>query len=157
MAVVMFGAICRYNNVSHLRCRNIRFEPDGSSFEITFEKGENAQFRQVNKVVISAGKPDASVCPVLLLLRSLQSCYSRHETEDDFVFRCFEGRLVQKSLGKTRPYSKSLSSYDPFARYLALWCDGVMGISPDEFLKKLGTSSGRIAGQNTLWSLGFTW
>ena len=72
MAVVMFGAKCRYNDVSHLRWRNIRYEPDGSSFEITFEKRKNAQFSQGNKVVVAEAKPDASVCS-LLLLRSLQS------------------------------------------------------------------------------------
>ena len=94
MAGVMFGAMCRCNDASHLRWRNIRFESDGSSFEITFEKGKNAQFRQVNKVVPSAAKPDASVCPALLHLRSLQSCYLRHETEDNFVFRGFNGCLV---------------------------------------------------------------
>ena len=69
MAVVMFGAMCRYNDVSHLRWRNLRFEPDGSSFKITFEKRKNTKFRQGNKVVVAAAKPDASVCP--LLLRSL--------------------------------------------------------------------------------------
>ena len=52
--------------VSHLRWRTIRFDPDGSSFELTFEKRKNAQFRQVrNKVVDAAAKPDASVCPLL--------------------------------------------------------------------------------------------
>jgi hypothetical protein len=38
MAMGMFEAMCRYNDVSHLRWRNIRCEPDGSSFELTFEK-----------------------------------------------------------------------------------------------------------------------
>ena len=141
MTVVMFGAMCRYKDVSHLRWHNIKLESDGSPFEITFEKEKNAQFRQGNKVVVSAAKPDASVRPALLLVRSLQSCYLRHETEDDFVFRGFNGRLVQKSWDKTRPYYKSLISYDHFARYLALWCGGVIGISPDEFRKQFGASS----------------
>ncbi len=42
MAVIMFGAMCRYDDVSVLRWRNIRFVEDGSGFEITFEKRKNA-------------------------------------------------------------------------------------------------------------------
>jgi hypothetical protein len=42
IAVVMFGAMCRYNDVSHLRWRKLKFELDGSSFEIRFEKTKNA-------------------------------------------------------------------------------------------------------------------
>ena len=38
MAVVMFGGMCRYDNASGLLCSNIRFESDGSGFEITFDK-----------------------------------------------------------------------------------------------------------------------
>ena len=113
IAVVMFGAMCHYNDVSHLRWRNIRFELDGSSFEITFEMRKNAQFCQGNKVVVAAAKPDPSICR-LLLLRSLQSFYLRHDTEDNFVFRGFNGRLVQKIWVKTEPY-KSLITYDKFA------------------------------------------
>jgi hypothetical protein len=37
MAVIMFGAMCRYDDVSGLRWRNIRFVEDGSGFEITCE------------------------------------------------------------------------------------------------------------------------
>ena len=141
MAVVVFDAVCPYNDVSHLRWRNIKFELDGSSFEITFEKRKNAQFLQGKKVVVAVAKPGVSICP-LLLLKSLQSCYLRHDAEDDFVSRGFNGHLVQKSWNKTKPYT-SLISYDQHARYLALWCGGVMGISPDEFRKQFGTSSGR--------------
>ncbi len=46
MAVIMFGAMCRYDDASGLRWRNIRFVEDGSGFEITFEKRKNAQYRQ---------------------------------------------------------------------------------------------------------------
>ncbi len=42
---VMFGAMCRYDDASGLRWRNIRFEADGSAFEITFDKRKNCQYR----------------------------------------------------------------------------------------------------------------
>ena len=32
IAVVMFGGICRYDDASRLRWRNVQFEQDGSSF-----------------------------------------------------------------------------------------------------------------------------
>jgi hypothetical protein len=46
MAVVMLGGMCRYDDASGLLWRNIRFEADGSAFEIIFDKRKNAQFRQ---------------------------------------------------------------------------------------------------------------
>jgi integrase len=36
MAILSFGAMCRYNDVSRLKWKNIEFESDSSSFEITF-------------------------------------------------------------------------------------------------------------------------
>ena len=41
MAVIMFGAMCRYDDASSLKWRNIRFAEDGSGFDITFEKRKN--------------------------------------------------------------------------------------------------------------------
>ena len=64
MVVVMFGGMCRYDDASGLMWRNIRFEADGSAFEITFDK----QYRQGNKVLASA-LPLAALCPVRLLHR----------------------------------------------------------------------------------------
>ncbi len=49
MAVIMFGAMCRYDDASGLKWCNIRFVEDGSGFEITFEKRKNAQYRQGNR------------------------------------------------------------------------------------------------------------
>ena len=43
MAVIMFGAMCRYDDASGLQWRNIRFVENGSDFEITLEKRKNAQ------------------------------------------------------------------------------------------------------------------
>jgi len=37
MAILSFGAMCRYSEVSRLKWEYIRFESDLSSFEITFE------------------------------------------------------------------------------------------------------------------------
>ena len=46
MAILSFGAMCRYNDVSRLKWGNIKFEKDLSSLEITFEIRKNSQFRQ---------------------------------------------------------------------------------------------------------------
>jgi hypothetical protein len=45
MVVIMLGAMCRYDDVSGLEWRNIRFVENGSGFEITFEKKKNDQYR----------------------------------------------------------------------------------------------------------------
>jgi len=37
MAILSFGAMCRYSDVSRLKWGNIKFESDLSSLEITFE------------------------------------------------------------------------------------------------------------------------
>jgi hypothetical protein len=50
MTVLMFGAMCRYDDASGLKWRNVEFGPDWSFFELTFDKRKNAQFRQRNKV-----------------------------------------------------------------------------------------------------------
>ncbi len=42
IAVIMFGAMCRYDDASGLKWRNIRFVEDGSEFEISFEKRKDA-------------------------------------------------------------------------------------------------------------------
>jgi hypothetical protein len=42
MAVIMFGAMCRYDDASGLKWSNIRFVEIGGGFEITFEKRKNA-------------------------------------------------------------------------------------------------------------------
>jgi hypothetical protein len=38
MAIISFGAMRRYSVVSRLKWHSIRFEPDSSPFEFTFEK-----------------------------------------------------------------------------------------------------------------------
>jgi hypothetical protein len=59
--------MCRYDDASGLKWRNIRFVENGSGFEITFEKRKSAQYRQGNKVLV-ASCHDAVVCPLRLLL-----------------------------------------------------------------------------------------
>jgi hypothetical protein len=45
MTVIMFGAMCRYDDASGLKWRNIHFVENGSGFETTFEKRKNAQYQ----------------------------------------------------------------------------------------------------------------
>ena len=99
MSVIMFVAMCRYDYASGLMWWNIRFEVDGSAFEITFDKHENSQFRQGNKVLVVAF-PSASIYPVRFLqwLRIYIVGAERF-----YVFRGFNGRLVSKSQGSTTP------------------------------------------------------
>jgi hypothetical protein len=102
MAIVMFGGICRCDDTSGLLWRNVRFEEDKSAFEITFDKRKNAQYRQGNKVLV-ASSPLSAVCPVRLL-RELQ-IYTGG-SEDLYIFRGFNGRLVGKSPRTTAPGPK---------------------------------------------------
>ena len=62
----MFGGMCRYDDALGILWSTMRFESDGSGFEITFDKRRNAQFRQGNKVLVASSLV-ASVCPVRLL------------------------------------------------------------------------------------------
>ena len=41
MVVVMSGAICRYDDVNHLRWWNIKFDAGYNFFHIEFEKRKN--------------------------------------------------------------------------------------------------------------------
>ena len=112
MAILSFGAMCRYSDVSRLKWRNKKFESDSSCFEITFEIRKNAQFRQGNKVIVSA--TNDVVCP-LKLLRALQSV--SNPQGDDFIFRGFNDRLVAKNPDKTTPMVFAIK-YAQYMRYL---------------------------------------
>jgi hypothetical protein len=138
MAILSFGAMCRYSDVSRLKWRNIKFEADSSCFEITFEIRKNAQFRQGNKVIVSASNDE--VCP-LKLLRALQT-FSNPQG-DEFIFRGFNGRLVAKNPGKTTPTILAIK-YAQYMRYLSLWFGGILGLTPVEFKSQYGSQSGRI-------------
>ncbi len=62
MAVVMFGGMCRYDDASRLRWRNVEFEPNRISFHISFDKRKSAQFKQGNRVIVVAAT-SGPVCP----------------------------------------------------------------------------------------------
>ena len=115
ISVVMFGAMCRYDDASGLMWRNIRFEADGSAFEITFDKRKNCQYRQGNKVLVTA-LPNVAVCPVRMLQRLRLYTGGAEELQ---VFRGFNGRLVNKSPGSTAPGPAKIT-YDQMLRYLSL-------------------------------------
>jgi integrase len=149
MAVVMFGGMCRYDDASGLQWKNVRFVEDGSGFEITFDKRKNAQFRQGNKVLVSAN-PSATVCPVRLL-REL-SAYTGG-SDDLFVFRGFNGRLVAKRPRSTAPGGARIT-YDQYFRYLGQWFSAVMGVSLAAFRKQFATQSGRSGGASAAVNAG---
>jgi hypothetical protein len=62
MAIVFFGAMCRYSDVNRLKRRNVCFELDLKSFEITFERRKHYQSRQGNKITVAS--TNALVCPL---------------------------------------------------------------------------------------------
>jgi hypothetical protein len=68
IVVVMFGGMCRFDDASGLMWRNIRLDADGSAFEITFDKRNNSQSHQGNKVLVTA-LPNAAVCLERMLQR----------------------------------------------------------------------------------------
>ncbi len=55
MAVLMFGEMYRYSDVSRLRWRNLRFDEDGN-LDVMFDHGcrKNSKFRQGATVTVSA-------------------------------------------------------------------------------------------------------
>jgi hypothetical protein len=72
-------------------------------------------FRQGNKV-LAAANPSATVYP-LRLLRELRILTGG--SENLFIFRGFNGRLVPKRPGSTAPGTNKIT-YDQFFRYLGL-------------------------------------
>ena len=58
--------LCRYDDVIHLRWRNIKFDAGYQCFHIDFEKRKNDQYRQGNRVTVAAA-PDGLVCPLKLM------------------------------------------------------------------------------------------
>ncbi len=138
MAVIMFGAMCRYDDASGLKWKNLRFVEDGSGFEITFEKRKNCQHRQGNKVLV-ASCPVAAVSPMRLLLQL--RAYTGG-AEDLHVFRGFNGRLVEKNPGRMAPGSDKIS-YDQMLRFMSLWFSDVIGIPLVLFKKQWATQSRR--------------
>jgi hypothetical protein len=113
VAVIMFWAMCRYDNASCLKWQNTSFVENGSGFEITFEKRKNAPYRQGNKVLV-ASCHDVVVCPLMLLLKS--RAYNGG-AEDLHVFRGFNGCLVAKNLRRTAPGPDKIA-YDQMLRLL---------------------------------------
>jgi len=132
MAILSFGAMCHYSDVSRLKWKNIKFESDYTSFEITFEKRKKSQFRQGDKLIVSANNKD--VCPSKLL-RALQ-CASNQEG-NYFIFRGFNGRLVAKNPGETTPMIMAIK-YAQYMRYFSLWFGGLLGLTPEEFKSQYG-------------------
>jgi hypothetical protein len=122
MAIILFGAMCRCRDVNRLKWSNIRFESYSSSFELSFEKRKNAQFRQENKVIVSATYEE--VCP-LNLLRALRSVIT--PDGDDFIFCRFNGRLVAKNTGKTTPMVIAIK-YAQNMRYLLFVLEVFLGL-----------------------------
>jgi hypothetical protein len=149
IAVVMFGGMCRYDDASGMLWSNIRFEADGSAFEISFDKRKSAQFQQGNKVLV-ASSPLSTVC-LVRMLRELKTYTGGSEGLP--VFRGFNGRLVAKSPRASAPGPKKITN-DQFLRFTSLWFVGVMGVSVASFRKQFSTQSRRIGGASAASNAG---
>jgi hypothetical protein len=90
MAILSFGAMCRYSDVNRLKWGNIIFESDLSSFEITFEIRTNSQFRQGNKVLVATTKD--IICPLKCILKLKE--LDVNGTPSSPIFCGVSGRLV---------------------------------------------------------------
>ena len=79
------------------------------------------------------------VCP----LRLLRMMMLRTGGSDDaFLFRGFNGRLVRSSPKRTSP-DDAFITYVQFTTCLSQWFGGVLGVSPSEFVSLYGSQSGR--------------
>jgi hypothetical protein len=134
MAILFFGAMCRYIDVSQLKWGNVHFESDLSSFVITFERRKNSQFRQGKKDTVAT--TNDIIYPLKLLLKLKHS--NVNATSTNPIFCGFNGRLVAKSPQKTTPSTLPIK-YDQYARYLSLWFGEVLGISTQEFKAQYGS------------------
>jgi len=150
MAVVMFGGMCIYNDANRLRWRNITIEPDGNSFHLYFEKRENAQYRQGNRVTVAAAT-EGPVCPLILL--RMMIIHTGGVSDDAFVIRGFNGRLVRRSQERTSP-GDAFITYGQFTTCLSLWFGGVMGVPPSEFLSLYESQSGCSGAASTTSNAG---
>jgi hypothetical protein len=74
-------------------------------------------------------------------------------SEDLFIFRGFNGRLVAKRPGSTAPGPDKIT-YDQFFRYLGQWFSGVMGVSTAVFRKQFATQSNRSGGASAALNAG---
>jgi integrase len=107
MAIISFGAMCRYSDVCRLKWGNIKFESNLSSFEISFEIRKKSQFRQGNKVLVAATKD--AICPLKLLIKLKD--LDVNNTPSSPIFCGFNGRLIAKN-----PQKRHLSMYPSSTR-----------------------------------------
>ena len=84
MTIVLFGGMCRYDNAFDLLWRNVRFEADGSGYELSFDTRKNAQYRQ-GYMVLVANSLLSAVYPIRLL-RKLQ-IYTGESEDMHITFR----------------------------------------------------------------------
>jgi hypothetical protein len=144
MAILSFGAMCRYSDVSQFKWENIHFESDLSSFVITFERQKKSQFRQGNEVTVAA--TNDIICPLKLLLKLKH--ININATPTSPIFCGFNCRLVAKSLQKTTPSTLPIK-YDQYVRYLSPWFGEVLGFSTQEFNGQYCSKSSRSRGAST--------
>jgi hypothetical protein len=141
MAILSFGAMCRYIDVSRLNWGNVEFAPDLTFLVITFEIRKNSQFHHGNKVTVAATNDIICLLQILLKLKNSDVNHTRRSP----IFCGFNGRLVAKSPHKTAPSCLPIQ-YDQYVRYLSLWFGEVLGISTQEFKVLYGSQSGRSGG-----------
>ena len=101
MIVLGFSAFLRYDEISNIRCNDIRMEDD--YFILNIRKSKTDQYRFGNEVVISKGHTAA--CPYSMLLRYLQLT-DQNISSSALLFRpCFRSKDVCTLISKDKPLS----------------------------------------------------
>ncbi len=132
-----------------IKSGDLSFGPDDSSVIVHFVKRKNDQYRQGSKVTIIASGHEL-VCPVRLIN---VSGFFRHSLHFFPVPRV-RWQTIGELLPTLGPTSGSALSFSQYRRYLSLWFGSLLGLSPDEFLRRFGTHSGRIRGASAAPNVG---
>lgn len=103
MILLCFSGFLRFDEVSKLRCRDVRrFE---SHIQIFISNSKTDQYRQGNEILISEGSSIA--CPVRMYLRYL-SLSGIDTKSDHFLFKpIFRSKGIAKLIYKNKPLSYS--------------------------------------------------
>ena len=103
MIVLGFSAFLRYDEISNVRCNDIKIED--TYFCLNIRKSKTDQYRFGNEVVISKG--NSAACPYSMLLRYL-SITDQSISSFAHLFRpCFRSKAVSHLISKDKPLSYS--------------------------------------------------
>ena len=141
MILLGFSAFLRYDEISNVRCNDIRI--DDSHFCLNIRKSKTDQYRFGNEVVISKGHSTA--CQYSMLLRYL-NITDQTVSSFAYLFRpCFRSKGVSKLISKDKPLSYTRARECLVSRLKEVAGDLNLGIHS---LRAGGASAAANAGVN---------